>query len=1675
MKNGYKKSTLKEKIYKCLAMYVALSMFFEYAAPVAAYALTSGPGQPEFSSFEPVGTTDMVDVYTGDFTYNIPLLTIPGPNGGYPINMAYHSGPGMDEEASWCGLGWNINVGAINRQLRGLPDDFNGDDVTHRYSLKPNTTIGLNANGSISEFFGVDNTPAPATSWQIYYNNYKGLGYRVSKGIPVINTNQVTAGFDLSFDSQNGVDVETDLTVRGSFRKLSFAVKAGAGYNSRQGLVEGSFTGMVGYRGQSIGTGFQMAMDVPAVSMPMRTNVFPFGLHVNPVTGASIFGQFDAGFPRSLRGYYSESGVANNGTVISNSYGYLYTGNADMDEDLKDFQRAPIEYSKKIPNLAPSSFTYDLYSQSGQGSGSQFRPYTNNVGVLSDRKIESRSYSYPMGVEFGTSPGPNMHFGAGFSLEAGRSESGAWEQVGNFDDVDFDGSLNYENTSKPGYQVAPFKVIGEKTGILNSEDHLAYWGGDEAVKVKLEKSADPNWFKRQYVARNNFVRDEGDQNGFIAGTNQHYRNQNRERRSTNFEIVTDGNVDKYGFTKSIGYNYNAGTGKYQNDPKTDFAGPRASHTSEITTVQSDGMRYTYGLPAYNNIQYDGSFAVNATAGTFNTKTVPVPLASTWQPDVSNTYDEFSQQTEIGPYVHSWLLTSVVSYDYVDITNNGPSDDDYGYWVRFNYDSTSNKYNWHVPYDGANYYEGKKGDPTDDRGSYSCGNREEYFLQSVETKTHIAIFYSSEREDGIESEADLNGGFPASLVNADRLYKLDSIKLYTKTEFYDDVAERHLRSGPVAIKTVHFRYSYDLCGRPVASDAYYDQFVTNNTGASVDLNGVSPAVGTDINLNRGKLTLEKVFFTYQTSDRGEFSPYVFDYGTGLAGSTDNPYYDPTASDRWGNYKRLTSFDDLTNKYPYIDNPWTDQKNTNASHEQAPVAGPWCLKKIILPSGSTIDITYEADDYAYVEDQKAMRMFDIYDLGRYPFSSGSDNRQSGTVRSVHTENPTELVAGQYRVYFRLEEQVATSTYNTNLLRNAYVRENYLGNGSVEKLYFRVFMDLLGTGLAQHKDYVSGYAEIEYATESGGSTPPFGLASSPTATGGMYDLGYILIKGEDISTPVGPPIPNISPFIKASLQHLHFNRSELLHPPPPAAAQTVPGQITNLVSSISANAVDIAGAMAGFNAWGYLNGLCKKIDVNGRSVIRLMEPDGKKYGGGSRVKRITVNDNWDNDPTNSVLGVDPDNYSYGIQYNYGMVENGDSISSGVCYEPHIGKEESALTQPIEYVNSTLLKSDENLFLETPLLENYYPGPQVGYRMVTASSIAPEKATADDASNVLKHSGAPVTTYEFYTPKEFPVIFDQTDINADKDILRPMVIPGIYTSFTKRKARSQGYAIVLNDMAGKLRSVTQRTRPTTNNPQGTLIAKTEYIFFTEEPFSDYKKNKLSSRVQVLLDDETYQTASVGQTQDIFIDMNENLETSVGGGLDANFDWSGTIGIPTFYPTISKKELSMRTVVVNKIINRTGIVKEVVATHEASTIKTENIAFDIETGEPLLTKTYNEHKDPIYSYSYPGHWYYDALQGGYINQGMIIDNMVAGGPIALMTTSTDGRIEDIDDYLDGMTTDECFEPGDEVWVDFDDVAVADARYHIIKVGSDYIDLIARSGHFIVDSEDIRTLTIIRS
>jgi hypothetical protein len=99
------------------------------------FSQNTGPVSPETVAFEPVDATDMVNLLTGDFAYVIPLLDVPGPEGGYPLALSYHGGIAVDQEASWVGLGWTLNPGAINRSVAGNPTDYRNVVKTLSFDL----------------------------------------------------------------------------------------------------------------------------------------------------------------------------------------------------------------------------------------------------------------------------------------------------------------------------------------------------------------------------------------------------------------------------------------------------------------------------------------------------------------------------------------------------------------------------------------------------------------------------------------------------------------------------------------------------------------------------------------------------------------------------------------------------------------------------------------------------------------------------------------------------------------------------------------------------------------------------------------------------------------------------------------------------------------------------------------------------------------------------------------------------------------------------------------------------------------------------------------------------------------------------------------------------------------------------------------------------------------------------------------------------------------------------------------------------------------------------------------------------------------------------------------------------------------------------------------------------
>ena len=135
-----------KKLLRATAFFFLLTILFDVFLPSISFALSSNPVAPEFSTFMPDGSSDYVNPINGNFNYSTQVMVLPGSEGDYPINLFYQGGIKLNDDASWTGLGWNINVGAITRNINGFPDDYHGvtGSVADTWSPSADTSYTLN-------------------------------------------------------------------------------------------------------------------------------------------------------------------------------------------------------------------------------------------------------------------------------------------------------------------------------------------------------------------------------------------------------------------------------------------------------------------------------------------------------------------------------------------------------------------------------------------------------------------------------------------------------------------------------------------------------------------------------------------------------------------------------------------------------------------------------------------------------------------------------------------------------------------------------------------------------------------------------------------------------------------------------------------------------------------------------------------------------------------------------------------------------------------------------------------------------------------------------------------------------------------------------------------------------------------------------------------------------------------------------------------------------------------------------------------------------------------------------------------------------------------------------------------------------------------------------------------
>lgn len=1509
-----------KRLIKSIAVFFILTIVLDVVFPTVAYALTGGPSQPEVQSFEPIGTSEMVDVFSGDFTYNIPLMDV----GGYPINISYNAGIGMDQEASWVGLGWNINPGAITRNMRSLPDDFKSDMVKKEFNIKDNNTYGIQYGQSL-ELFGAELLKKLGTEDKsslglgVSYNNYRGIALEASI-TPAIGAGENTksklnAGLGLSASSNSGVGINPSVSFPSKIARLigsqGLTGKVGLGFNSREGLKELTFGAEAEYSkkikvkevegklGSSLNGGANISFTsptyMPQVNMPLVNANFSFGVKL----GGSLFGA-DAG--STLSAYYSGQYLATK-EQNSPSYGYLYAQDASSDLAMLDFNREKDgTFTENTPNLPLTNFSYDVYSVAGQGIGGMYRPYRSDVGVLYDAKQTNTGGGGGINdIEVNT--GNVIKVGANISVNFSQSSSGKWEERNELNDI-----LKFKGeTSDPLYESVYFKQAGEKTAETDPT-HLESMGGFDPVRVGIDGSTSAS-----------LKRLEKDKGTSIAIASEGIVRKERQRRNQAIMYLTAEEAAIFGLEKSIksygDFNLSA-QGRYvpaQQISRFDYPG---HHISEVSALRPDGARYVYGIPAYNNSQIESTFAVKGTANA-NCADGLVEYGSTEDSkDNKSGGDNYFNRVTMPKYAHSYLLTAVLSPDYVDLTGNGPSDDDLGSYTKINYTRAIPEYKWRTPYTKANYSEGLKSDNSDNKASYVYGTKDVWYVHSMESRTHVAEFILQNRADGLGVLGKTGG------KGSQALKKLTRIDLYAKPE-------RKNNTSASPIKSVHFEYDYSL---------FSGADLPNNNGQNPDVGGFEN--------QGGKLTLKRLYFTYGNSHKGRLSPYKFHYADiDHDGVMDVNYsYNLKGYDRWGNYKPNTANVDCEmitgNNLSTAEFPYVDQNQSTADQ----YAAAWSLTSIDLPSGGTIKVDYESDDYAFVQDRPAMQMFKVTGAGNSDELSSSDNLMT-------------LFGSNNFLFFELNQPISTEGDPKKFIKDNYIKDQDL-------IYFKFLIDITGSG---KYEYVPGYVEVV----------DYGVAKT---TGGTHTHGYIELKSvgvNDVKPKITPEFSTANAISRAAWQFARLYMPADAYEQPTfqggiGALEILERMVTTLPTQLKQFAI-------GVNTDLNIKGFGKVFEPN-KSWIRLYNPEGKKLGGGLRVKKVALKDSWD-----SMTG--DASAEYGQVYDYTKEESGKVISSGVAsYEPMIGGDENPFRQPVGFSTERFLAPNDDYYMEEPFGESFFPGASVGYSRVTVRNIPYENVTKNATGSVV---------HEFYTSRDFPTITSQTSLKSKRK--RPnLVLSLLKVNVKDFMTASQGYAIELNDMNGKPKA--QWVYPENSDDP---ISGVEY-FYRQKTVSDQieadgitrtvQRQRLDNEVEVIGKDGTISQQRIGVDYDFAVDMRNSESFTTSGSVQINVD-AFVLGIipivvPVGLPSISTEKTRFNSVVTTKVINRYGLMDKVVAHDLGSSVATKNLLYDAQTGEVLLTETTNQFSDPVYALTYPAHWGYDRMGPASLNIGLSLGNV---------------------------------------------------------------------------------------
>lgn len=907
---------------------VLLAIFLPSLFPVnLLYASNNGPKTPEAASFEPVDATDMVNLLTGQYSYVLPLLNVPSPEGGYPIALGYHAGIALDQEASWAGLGWNVNPGAIDRSINGYPDDYNSSRLDEFFydaggeQYASFVSVGYSCGiASVGLGFNWGSNQALGGSMSIGVGPDLGGGVKANISMTMgtsgssigigVSAGGLSVGLSANSESDN-IGINAGINSNG----VGFGIGYGSGAFTTSFSILGNDIRALGLRTKSKGSissngNGQNSSFSSTISMSdysTSTNSWSVGLFV-----PTYIGVFSLSFGKQTFKYWL------NKNVSSHAIGPLYYNKAYYIVNWYD----PSTLITPQPPRRGSP-----YSISGSESFDTLVEANNFVSTLLISQPTYVSTIYQPRNYF-----PNSFYDINEVPINGNSLSNATNLTSNNIVLPNYDNFNVQAQGLSGCIKTTIFENGMLFGLSDAETNngysLKYYNDNNTQIPDFGKFDDkPNFYFENEISTNLTVT-PAQLNTNISNSNiidyystgVDYNGKPRKKTSSYIEYYTNNQINNnYDYIKNQGYLQPQVSGFNR------LSFPRKGIGAfKITAV--DGKTYHYSLPVYNNEIITRSFGA----------------VSDKSEDQS-----YMEKRQLEPYATHWLLTAVTGSDFVDNGDGVAGDGDLGYWVSFEYGKWTDAFVWKAPYKKDYIYD----DNNPSVKTWIRGRKQLYYLDKVKTRTHTALFVKSQRVDSpsqswtynsVEHNSnpignDLGGYNHRFTIPSQNQLKLERIILLKNG---DDNLNKQF--GPDLLKNTVINYNKDYRTYPCPTRGCYIPNYASNKIETAKYDIYDNVIDSQDNW-QGLISkaLKVIDFTYQPS-LGEENSLVLQ-SVNYKGKSGNAVLPPYKFNYYaGNYGSSYKFDRNDGWGYYADDP----KDLS-------------LSKITTPQGGTINVEYEGN--------------------------------------------------------------------------------------------------------------------------------------------------------------------------------------------------------------------------------------------------------------------------------------------------------------------------------------------------------------------------------------------------------------------------------------------------------------------------------------------------------------------------------------------------------------------------------------------------------------------------------------------------------------------------------------------------------------------------------------------